>query len=476
MITLFPDQQTSVDAVGAAMRRRVKYVLMQGATGSGKSIQGAFMIQRSSAKGNKAWFIVPRRELIFQMSETFRDFQIDHSFIASGYLYDPFALVHVCSSGTLVGRLDKLTAPAIAFIDETHFGNDTLDVIIQWLKAAGTYIVGLSATPWKMNGEGLGKWYDAMVCGPKIKWLIENQRLQNYRYFAPSSPDLSGVRITAGDYNQKDLSGKLAADNARVGNMVEHYKKNAMGRRGITFGVSIDDSQKIAESYRAAGVTAMHIDGKTPDDERRRIAKAFARREILQLCCNDLLVFGWDLAAASGIKDVVVECMSDGQPTKSVAKQKQKNGRNLRYDKFNRDPHLFFDHSNNLKEHGYPCEEPTWTLSDQEKGSGNSNIRLLPVKQCEKCFYCETPKPACSNCGFEHPIAYREISEVAGDLIELSPEERTKIRVKEERECKTLKDFIDLGESRGYEEPVLWAKRKMNFKEMGKNKTYRRKK
>ena len=90
-------------------------------------------------------------------------------------------------------------------VDETHFGDEALDKIIEWAKNYGAFVLGLSATPWKLNGKGLGCWYDTMVEGPTIRWLIDNKYLSDYRAFAPDTLDLSGIRMSAGDYNKKTL-------------------------------------------------------------------------------------------------------------------------------------------------------------------------------------------------------------------------------------------------------------------------------
>src|ERR1035437_1380938 len=287
MITPYPDQSTSIESVADMMRRGFHAVLLQGATGSGKSIIALAIIERAMKKQKTVWFVVPRRELLKQMAETFNNFDLQYSFIAAGYSYNPYSQAHICSVGTLQGRLARLKAPMLAILDETHYGGDGLDKIIKWLKANGTWIIGLSATPWQMSGAGMKMWYDEMIQGPTIRWLIDNKRLADYRAFAPSHIDLSGIKITGGEFAKGQLAEKMEGDRVLIGNAVAHYKKHAMGKLGVTFGVSRKHSEMLAQAYRDAGIPAMHIDGETPDDERKRIAVAFAKRELLQLCNCD---------------------------------------------------------------------------------------------------------------------------------------------------------------------------------------------
>lgn len=446
MVSLLPDQQESIEKTWAAMKRRVKYVLMQGATGSGKSYIATAIIKRALNKDRTVWFIVPRRELIRQMAETFQDFGIEHGYIAAGYEFNPYSRAHICSLGTLQGRLDKLKAPALAFIDETHYGSEGLDTVIKWLKAAGTWIIGLSATPWKMSGQGLGCWYEEMINGPSVRWLIDNKRLSEYRAFAPSHLDLSGIKITAGDYAKGQLAEKMEQDRVLIGNAVNHYKKNAADKLGITFCTSIKHSQLMAQSYRDSGVQAMHIDGKTPDDERAKIARAFAKREIMQLCNAALLTFGYDLSSASGIKGVCIQSMSDCDPTLSLAKQSQKWGRNLRYDGT---VHTFFDHGNNIDVHGLPCDDRDWSLEDREKKQGCGE-RVLPIRQCSKCFFCHKPLPTCPNCGEIYPIQSREIESIEGELSEIDIAKQKKKERMQVGMAKTKADLWAIAKERNY--------------------------
>lgn len=456
MITLFPDQQDSVDAVAEKMRQGSKSILMQGATGSGKSIISTYIVQRAMAKNRNILFTVPRRDLVRQMASTFNSFGLDYSYIAAGKSFNPYAQAHIASTETLKRRLSKMRPPHLAIIDETHYGGKGLDEIISWLKDAGSYIIGLSATPWRLSGQGLGCWYDDMTVGPSIRWLIDNKRLSDYRAFAPSQVDLSGVKKIAGDYAKGDLSGRME-DRVLVGNAVSHYKKHAMGKLGVTFACSRKHSEILAQTYRDQGISAMHVDGETPMDERARIFKAYANREIMQLTCAELLTFGFDIASASGVKDVTVQCITDCQPTQSLAKQMQKWGRGLRYDP---EPHLFLDHANNFDPetgHGLPCSERDWSLADWKKkrGSGEAE-KSVPVRQCDECYFCHPPAETCPNCGYEYPVKYRTIEEIEGELEEIKAEkevEETEAKKKARMEvgqANTLDDLRNIAKDRGY--------------------------
>ena len=441
---LYPDQISTLNSVYDKYRAGYNHVLLQAATGSGKSAMASSLIKRSMGNGNLIWFVVPRRELIKQMSETFNDFDISHGVIASDYDYDPMASVYIVSLGTITRRLDRITRwPSRVIYDEVHFGKDGLGNVIGATQVCGARTLGLSATPNRSDGSGLGKWFETMVCGPSIRWLIENRRLSRYRAFAPDHIDLSKIGKVAGDYNQGQLAQKMEQDRVLIGNSVKHYKKHAMGKLGITFAVGVKHSQLLAQAYRDAGIPAAHMDGDTPDDERKRIAIAFARREILQLCNSDLLTFGYDISSASGIKGVVIECMTDCKPTMSLPLQMQKWGRVLRYSD---DPHLIFDHANNTDTHGLPDEDREWMLEDKPKAKRGSGERTIEVQSCPACYFVHKPALSCPSCGHVYEVKAREIEEVDGELQEVVWRERKK----EKWKAKTLQDLIVYGKKMGY--------------------------
>lgn len=443
--TMFDDQMDSINRLRQSLKRH-KWVLLQGETGSGKSHMASYMISSSLSKGLKSVFIVPRRDLLGQMSETFKEFSIPHSFIAAGKFFNPFSNVHIATVGTLVNRLEKIS-PNVAYLDECHWGAGQLNKIIAYLKSKGVWGIGLSASPEKPDGRGLDEYYDDMVVGPSIRELIDLKRLSDYRLFAPSRPDLSGIKIVAGDYAKGQISEFMEQDRVLIGDAVHHYKTHAMGKLNLTFCTSIKHSQMTAEAFRNAGVPTMHMDGETPDTERRRIARSWATGELLNVCSVDLMCFGYDLASASGIKSAVIESISDLRPTKSRPLQRQKNGRGLRY---KQEPAIFLDHSGNTSYHGMPCESVEWSLRGREKNNRDSSEKSVAIRQCPSCFFVHRPTPSCPSCGKIYEIKSREIDQIDGELIELSKDQIKKIERQKQGMARSLDELIAEGYRRGY--------------------------
>ena len=449
-VRLYEDQADLVARVRAAMRTN-KRVLMQACTGAGKTRMTADMIAGTKAKGTTSIFTVPRKELLRQTIETMADYDMPIGIISPDYTPSPFAKAHIAMAPTLARRLDKIRPPNVLFVDEAHFGGADVSRIIQWATDAGSWIIGMSATPMKTNGTPMANWYDVMVEGLPMADLIRLGRLSDYRYFAPSAPDLSGVASRDGDYVQSQLAAAMEADQVLIGNAVQTYRDHAMGRLNVVFCTSRKHAGIVSGLFRDAGVPSAVIDGTMGDDERGRIIRAFARREILALCNVDLLTFGFDLSAAARM-DVTVECMSDLRPTKSLPLQLQKWGRVLRMKPF---PALIFDHAGNAQVHGLPDDPREWTL-DGKKKRDSSGEKSEPVRQCSiadgGCGFVHRPAPICPNCGRVYPVMSRMIEERDGELAEISRADaelaRRAIR-QEQGRTDTLEGLIELAKRTG---------------------------
>ena len=457
-INLFPDQSGLVGRVRHALRGH-KSVLMQSATGSGKTVMAAFMIQSAVSKGNRCVFIVPRNELLRQTAETFATFGIEFGYFAAGYAPNPFAKVQLASGPTLSRRLDKAPHADVVFVDEVHYGAAQLETIIRHYQSRGAWVVGLSATPWKMSGKGLGDWFDHMEQGPSIAALIADGRLSTYRLFAPSAPDLSGVKTTAGDYAKGQLNDVMENDRVLIGNAVSHYKKHAAGRLNVSFCTSLKHAEIVADAFKDQGIPAAMISGEMDQDERSRRIKAFARRELHVLTSVDLLSFGFDLASAAQM-DVTIEAMSDMRPTKSLSLQLQKWGRVLRRKD---EPALIFDHAGNSdpdRGHGLPDDDREWQLEGRQKRKGGNAEPTQPVRQCPQCYMVHRPTPDCPGCGFVYPIQSRMIDEVEGELAEIT-ERRERVAARQQQgRAQTLEQLMAMGKSRGNAMHILRARQR----------------
>ena len=451
MITLYPHQESWVKELGLAFGRH-RAVLGQAPTGCGKTVAAAAIAQRAGRRGNSIIFAVHRRNLIKQTSATFDEFGIEHSVIGAGYSYDPGLDIHVASIDTLRNRMERIKSPTILVIDEAHMAAaKTWAKVANFYKSRGTRILGLSATPSRLDGKPLGDLFDHMVKGPSVKWLMDEGYLSKYVAYAPSEPDLSSVHTRMGDFEKHELieavdKPKLTGDAAR------HYLKYASGTRAICYCCSIEHSKHVAEHFNANAIPAAHIDGKTPKDEQARVIRAFADGEYSVLCNVELITTGFDLSAQVG-RDVPVETIIILRPTQSEALHLQMIGRGLRRKP---NPAVILDHSGNILRMGLPDQEREWTLEGKKKRAKKTED-AVPVRQCPQCYAAHEPAPQCPQCGFVYPVQSRELEEVDGELHQITEAMIKRNKIVEQARADTLDKLIALARARGYRNPEKWA-------------------
>jgi len=280
--------------------------------------------------------------------------------------------------------------------------------------------LGVTATPMRADGKGLGAHadgvYDALVQGPTMRQLIDAGHLMDYRILCPPSDvDLASVDVSpsTGDYNQNQLQAATKRSHL-TGDIVEHYKRHAMGRLGVTFVSSVEDAHEVAGRFNAAGVPAAAVSAQTPDDIRRTRIRQLQNRELLQLVNVDLFGEGFDLPAISVV--------SMGRPTKSYGLYVQQFGRALRPSGDGLRA-IILDHVGNVVEHGGAPDVPrAWTLDRKERSRrGVRDPDIVPQKICTECTQpFEAFYKVCPHCGAALVPSRRDGPEyVEGDLVEL---------------------------------------------------------
>lgn len=454
MIQLRPFQEEMIQEVRERLRSSTA-VLLQLPTGGGKTVIAAFMIRNARAKGLRVWFVCHRDFLLDQTSMTLSRLGLEHSFICAGRPFMPGAALQICSIDTLKNRLEYLPQPDLIIWDEAHHvAAKGWAKIRGWAAAARN--VGLSATPERLDGKGLDQAFDQLVLGPSVEWLIAQGYLSKYKAYAPSQVDLSSVHTVAGEYNQRELE-EVMDEPRLIGDMVEHYRKYADGLRAVYFATTIKHSQHIAASFEAAGIPALHIDGRSATHERRSAARAFADGRVQVLVNVGLFGEGYDLAAQAG-RDVTIEAVGLARPTQSLALHLQQIGRALRpKDR----PAVILDHANNLETHGLPDDDREWTLEGRAKKKKKDGDDAPSLKTCPECFGIHKPfLKLCPYCGYAYAAVPRAAIEVAdGELKEIDPSVKRANAHKEERDCKSMGELVALGRARGYKSPEAWAAR-----------------
>lgn len=438
MIELRPYQAKAIDQCRDAYRNGHRATLLVMPTGAGKTMTASTVVHGAAKKGNPVWWLTHRRELAEQASQSFYALGIPHGTVQAGHVSDPYAMVQVASIQTIARRIDQVPEPALIVFDEAHhIGAKSWDALFHAFPAAK--ILGLTATPWRLDGQGLGRWFTEMVEGPTTAELIAEQSLCNYRLFAPATPDLSGIKTMAGDYQAGALAQAMNKPTI-VGDAISHYQRLCAGKRAVVFAAGVANSQAIVAQFCASGIPAEHVDGSMSSIDRDAAVARFRSGQTLVLSNADLFGEGFDVPA--------IEAAILLRPTKSLSLYLQQVGRALR-PLPGKSEAIILDHAGNSLTHGLPDDSREWSLEDREKRN-KSQATEVPVRQCSECFFVYRPAPACPQCGHRPPVAVREIEQVDGQLAEVERARAKRTMRLEERDCETLSDWQALAAQRGY--------------------------
>ena len=201
-------------------------------------------------------FLAHRKELIDQASSTFDAAGIDHGVLKAGHgRVRPNAALQVASVQTLIRRLGHTPRADVVIIDECHLAMAQTYRRIIGEVYPDALVLGLTATPWRLDGKGLGNIFDGLVVAARMPQLVKDGYLVDPIVYAPPPPDLSSVKIVRGDYDDAQLS-KVMATSEICGDVVVHWHRYAANRRTIAFASSIAHSLTLVKHFREAGVAA----------------------------------------------------------------------------------------------------------------------------------------------------------------------------------------------------------------------------
>lgn len=391
-MNLRPYQNELVEQVRGAWREGYKAPCIVLGCGGGKSCIVAEIARRTTWNGKRVLFLVHRKELVDQIFRTF---------VRWGVLMD------LCTIGmvqTVTRRLKKLPRPALIITDENHHSlAASYQRIYDFFD--GVPRVGVTATPIRLNGDGLGDVNDRLIIGKSTKWLIENHFLAPYDYYAPSVADLTGLHTKMGEYVRADIE-KAMIKNTVFGDVVRWYRTLASGKKAVCYCASIKHSEATAAAFRDAGISAAHIDGETPAAERDRLIQAFRDGAVTILCNVDLISEGFDVPDC--------DCAILLRPTHSLTLYIQQSMRCMRYRQGKRA--VIIDHVGNYARHGMPDDDREWTLEKKERRSFKKaeDEQAEKVRQCPECFFTFSLQGAenkniCPHCGYVFPKRERTV-------------------------------------------------------------------
>lgn len=427
----------------AAGRRRV---MLQLPTGGGKTRVAGAIAEGVLSKGNRLIFCVPAISLIDQTVRSFWDdgirdvgvIQADHP------MTDARQPIQVASVQTLQRR--RIPEAHIVIVDEAH---KQFASVAKWMRDPAweqVPFIGLSATPWS---RGLGKLYDDLVIAATIDDLINEGYLSPFRVFAPSHPDLSGVRVVAGDYHEGDL-GEVMNKAPLIADVVETWRRLGEGRPTLVFAVDRAHARHLQRQFQTAGVATEYIDAHTDLQEREAIRKRFQAGEVKVVCNVGCLTTGvdWD-----------VRCIVLARPTRSEILFVQMVGRGLRPARDKADC-LVLDHSDTHLRLGFVTDIRCEALDDGSpaaKSKATSERKEPLPKDCPSCGFVKPPKAhKCPACGFA-PEKRADVEVEDGELVEFGAAKRKREMSRDEK-AGLYGQLRWIARERGYSEG--WASHK----------------
>ena len=447
MLNLRSYQVKGIGDLRDAYRQGAKAPLFVMATGGGKTIILAEVMRGLSNQNRRGLILVHRRELIRQTSAKLTAAGVPHGIIAAGFPASD-QLVQIASVQTLVRRLGGITwAPDLIVIDEAHHAvaGTWAAVLSHWPEA---FRLGVTATPVRRDGRGLGSMFDRLVLGPTVDRLTAENFLTPARIYAPApAVQLGKLRVRSGDYAPEDAAAALDRPTV-TGDAIQHFQRLGLGRSAVAFCCTTAHAEHVAEQFRACGISSQVVLGTTPVEERERLIDDLGSGALRVLVSVDVISEGTDVPSVGAA--ILL------RPTQSEGLYLQQVGRVLRPAPGKADA-LILDHVGNVHRHGFPDDHRDWTLDDARRRGRSSGPPAPSVRTCEVCFAAFKPAPVCPCCGAECVTEGRQLKQVDGDLQELK-REGIRQRTAERKKARTLTDLIQVGIARGMKNPAGWAR------------------
>ncbi|MFC4232179.1 DEAD/DEAH box helicase [Parasediminibacterium paludis] len=366
-MTLYPYQIDVVDNIFRAFETN-KNVMVQMPTGTGKTHVFCEIIKRERdlffTKGTEQrkklgiLLLVHRKELLSQAQQRLIHFKIPCGRIIGGEINNNEAcFVQIAMVQTLIRRATNEWPKNVSLIivDEAHHVNaKSYRTIIQFYEKQNAKLLGVTATPIRLNGEGFRSSFQILVKSLTIKEFIKNGDLASYKHLATSSPDLRNVRIDkkTQDYDESELTS-IMIDERIMADLIESYEKYGNNKKSLVFAVNIKHANEIESRFNAKNIKAKSISSKTNLAEREEIIKEFKNGEFNILINVQIFTEGFDCPEIS-----IVQL---ARPTKSLALYMQMVGRAIRK-KPDGSSALILDNAKLWETHGLVSQDREWTL------------------------------------------------------------------------------------------------------------------
>lgn len=408
-----PYQREALEALDHHMRAKQTNPCVVIPTGGGKSLLIAWAIQtwKSDYPPFRCMILAHRKELVAQNAAELQGLWPDGDvgiYSAGLKRRDLDASITYASIDSVWNRAGEFPPFDVLVIDEAHRiparGEGKYQSFISDCRkiSPGLRVAGFTATPYRL---GMGPICHAdhilqEVCyEAHIGALIRDGFLCKLRSKVGEAPDLQGVRRNGrGDYVQKALA-KTVEEPDVVKKAVREAAAviQAEGRKScVFFCVDVAHCKAVSRELRRYGFEAPVVTGKTPREERDRVAEAFKAGRYRVLCNVNVYTEGFNAKR--------VDCVVLLRPTLSAGLYAQMVGRGLRLHPDKTDC-LVLDYARCIETHGpIDCLE-TGEVKVIECGS-------VDPPRCKPCRRLRKPSASCMECG---GTGYRTWPDGCGD-------------------------------------------------------------
>lgn len=410
MRPLYEDQIAALAEVREAVKQGHRRIMLQAATGWGKTIWAAHLIASALQKGSRPLFTAPAISLVDQTLAAFEREGIHDIGVmqAQHVRTNRDARVQIASVQTLIRR----AMPEVDFIliDEAHEVFDGLNQKLDSLAYKDKIAVGLSATPWT---KGLGLRWTKLVIAATVNDLIGKRRATPATIYGPEIEiDRGSVKVSKGEFEEGSAAAAMSDKNI-VGDVLKEWREKSPREKTFAFCVNRAHAQVQMEAFCDAGIPFGYIDAFVDLPERRRIFAQMRYGEIAGICSVGCLIRGVD-------EDV--RCILDLQPTRSEIRHVQKWGRGVRTAN-GKEALIGLDHAGNNAALGLftgifhdhlDCRKPG------ERGEAyKDDYKPAKPRKCEKCHNLVPPgQRSCPVC-HERLSLDTGVTMVEGRLVEI---------------------------------------------------------
>jgi len=394
------------DAVRSCFFRGMMAVVLCSPTGSGKTVTFADIAREAVQQGSVVMIAVDRKELLEQAKDKLIEYGLNPAIITAGKTMRKSANCYVATVQTLKKRV--FPTINLLIIDECH--KQIFDPVVLKYKELGVYVIGATATPVRSgNMTQMSDVYDDIVEVVTIGELIQQEFLVPAITYSVKM-DTSKIKVKGGEYDSKAVFEAFDKRELYAGT-VEKYKQFTPNTKAICFNANVEHSKEQCRYFNEAGISAVHLDGKTPKETRNGIFKAF-KQGLFQVLCNvDIATTGFD---EWSIETVIVNRVTlslslwlqmGGRGSRITPEKLQGNPAFLQKTHFN-----LIDMGGNVYKLGFWEQERSWSLTHNKKDT----VGIAPVKECPEDKFDDNglrgcgamlhaSAPKCKFCGYIFP-------------------------------------------------------------------------